>query len=185
MWYNTSGIGGNMWEEIVLMFHTMQWYIYIPLILGIVLMVFECIIPGFGILGISGLASIAGAIIAQGVLYKSPVQVLFLISICIISILLLFLIFIRSARFGIIKKTPFIQNKTALPEDYDDKKKNELSKLLGMRGVAITSMKPSGKFMIDDRVYQGVTAGEPIEKDDVVKVVDVEGSKIRVKKVEV
>lgn len=174
-----------MWEEIVIMFNTMQWYIYVPLILGIVFMVIECFVPGFGIFGICGLGSLIGAIVAQGILYKSVAQVLFLISICILAILLLFLIFIRSAKYGLIGKTPLIQNKTAIPADYSDKDKNELKKLIGMRGVAITPLRPGGKFLINDRVYQGITAGEPIDKDDIVKVVDVEGIKIKVEKVEV
>jgi membrane-bound serine protease (ClpP class) len=162
--------GGNMWEEIVLMFNTMQWYIYVP---------------GFGVFGISGFASIIGAIVAQGVLYQSIAQVLFLISITILAVLLIFLIFLRSARFGIIGKSPFVQNKTAVPVDYDSKNKNELKWLIGQRGVVITPLRPSGKFMVDDKVFEGITAGEPIDKDEIIKVVDVEGTKIKVEKVEV
>src|SRR5574344_1934939 len=124
-----------MWEEIVLMFSTMQWYIYVPLILGVILLVIECFVPGFGFFGISGFACIIGAIVAQGVLYKSVVQILFLISRTILA----FLIILRSARFGIIGKTPFVQNKTAIPVDYD--KKNELKWLIGQRGVVVTPLR--------------------------------------------
>jgi len=174
-----------MWQEIVQMFATMQWYIYVPLIVGILLLVAECFIPGFGVAGVSGLVCLVGAIVAQGVLYGSVAQILFLSSVCIIMVLLLFIIFIRSARFGLVSKTPFIQHKTAVPIDYDDKNKNELKGLVGQCGVAITPKRPTGKFMIDDKVYEGITAGEPIDKNDVVKVVDVEGIKIKIEKVEV
>ncbi len=177
--------GGNMWEEIVLMFNTMQWYIYVPLIIGVVLLVIDVLLSGFGVFGISGFASIIGAIVAQGVLYQSIAQVLFLISITILAVLLIFLIFLRSARFGIIGKSPFVQNKTAVPVDYDSKNKNELKWLIGQRGVVITPLRPSGKFMVDDKVFEGITAGEPIDKDEIIKVVDVEGTKIKVEKVEV
>lgn len=174
-----------MWEEIILMFNTMQWYIYVPLILGVILMVIECYVPGFGIFGIGGLSCIIGAIVAQGILYKSAAQILFLISLAILAILLIFLIFLRSARFGIIGKTPLVQNKTAIPVDYNNKNKNELKFLLGQRGVAITPLRPSGKFMIDKTVYEGITAGEPIDINEIIKVVDVEGNKIKIEKVEV
>jgi membrane-bound serine protease (ClpP class) len=163
----------------------MQWYIYVPLIIGVILMVIECFVPGFGIFGIGGLASIIGAITAQGILYKSVAQILFLISLAILAVLLIFLIFLRSARFGLIGKTPLIQNKTALPVDYDSKNKNELKFLIGQRGVTITELRPVGRFMIDNKVYEGITSGEPIEINEIIKVVDIEGNKIKVKKVEV
>lgn len=172
-----------MWSDITLMFNTMQWYIYIPLIIGVLLMVLECFIPGFGIAGISGLTCIIGAITAQGILYKSVAQILFLISLTIFTIFLLFLIFLRSARYGLIGKSPLIQNKTALPTDY--KQKNELSNLIGQKGITVNSLKPSGKFMIGEKVYQGITSGEPIDKDEIIKVVDVQGIKIIVEKMEV
>lgn len=174
-----------MWEEIVLMFNTMQWYIYAPLILGVILLVIECFVPGFGAFGISGFGCLIGAIVAQGILYKSVAQVLFLISLSILAVLLIFLFFLRSARFGLIGKTPFIQNKTAIPVDYDNKNKNELKWLIGQRGIVITPLRPSGKFMIDNKVYEGITAGEAIDVNEIIKIVDVEGNKIKVEKVEV
>lgn len=170
-----------MWEEIIIMFNTMQWYIYIPLILGVVLLVVESYVPGFGIFGISGFACLIGAIVAQGVLYGSAAQVLFLISLSILAVLLVFFIFLRSARYGVLSRTPFIETRTDIPVD----EKNELNMLIGQRGVAITPLRPSGKFMIDDKVYEGITAGEPVDKDDIVKVVVVEGNKIKIEKVEV
>ena len=174
-----------MWEEIVFMFTNMQWYIYVPLIIGVVLLIIECFVPGFGVFGISGLVVLAGSIIAQGVLHQSVAQVLFLASIAIVIVFILFLIFIRSARFGLISKSPFIEKRTAVSADYNDKNKNELKYLLGKKGVSITSMKPTGKFLIDDKQYEGITAGEPIEKGDIIKVIDVEGVKIKVERVEV
>lgn len=174
-----------MWEEIVSMFATMQWYIYLPLIVGVILMVIECFVPGFGVWGVSGLLCIIGAITAQGILYQSIAQVLFLISLAILAILLLFLIFLRSAKYGLIGKSPLIQSKTALPTDYDKKYRNELSVLIGQKGVTITPLRPTGKFMISKKVYEGITAGELIDKDEIIKVLDVQGSKILVEKVEV
>lgn len=172
-----------MWEEIVQAFTSMQWYIILPLCLGVVLLVIECFVPGFGFFGISGIVCLVGAIIANAVLIKSIAQTLFLIALLLVFIFLLFLIFIRSARFGLISKTPLVEKKTAVPKDYVEK--DEAKKLLGQRGVAITPFTPSGKFMIDDKVYEGITRGEPLDKNDVVKVSEVEGNKVIVEKVEV
>lgn len=174
-----------MWSEVTLMFSTMQWYIYVPLIIGVILMLIECFVPGFGIFGVGGLTCIIGAITAQGILYKSVAQVLFLISLAILAVLLLFLVFLRSAKYGLISKSPLIQSRTALPTDYDKKNKNELSSLIGQKGITISPLRPSGKFMIGQKVYEGITAGEPIDKDEIIKVVDVQGIKIVVERVEV
>lgn len=174
-----------MWEEIVLMFNTMQWYIYIPLILGVILMVIECFVPGFGIFGISGIITIVGAIVAQGILFQSVAQVLFLISLALMAIILIFLIFLRSARFGLVGKTPFIQNRTAIPTDYDSLNKNELKVLIGQRGVTVSTLRPVGKFVVNKVIYDGISEGQHIDKDVIVKVVAVEGNKIIIEKVEV
>lgn len=174
-----------MWQEIAQVFTSMQWYIIVPLCLGVVLLVIECFVPGFGFWGISGLMCLAGGIIANGVLTKSIAATLFLIALFIVIILILFLIFVRSARYGLISKTPFIERKTAVPKDYADKNKNKFKDLIGQRGVAVTPFTPSGKFMIDDKVYDGITKGEALEKNDIIKVTDVEGNKIEIEKVEV
>lgn len=169
-----------MWGEIILMFNTMQWYIYVPLIVGVILLIVESYVPGFGIFGISGFTCIIGAIVAQGILYQSAAQVLFLISLSMVAVLLVFFLFLRSAQYGILSKTPLIEKRTNIVEE-----KSELNKLVGQRGVTITPLRPSGKFMINDKIYEGITAGEPVEKDDIIKVVEVEGNKIKVEKVEV
>lgn len=174
-----------MWQEIVEAFTTMQWYIILPLCLGVILLVIECFVPGFGFFGISGIVCLVGAIIANAVLTKSIAQTLFLIALLFVFIFLLILIFIRSARFGLISKTPFVEKKTAVPRDYADKSKDKNRSLVGQRGVAVTPFTPSGKFMIDDKIYEGMTRGEPLDKNDVVKVSDVEGNKIVIEKVEV
>ena len=102
----------------------MQWYIYVPLIVGVVFLFIECLVPGFGFFGITGLLAIAGGIIANGILTKSVASSLFLVVLFFIVILILFLVFIRSARFGLISKTPFVEKRTAVPKDFADKEKN-------------------------------------------------------------
>lgn len=174
-----------MWEEIALMFSTMQWYIYVPLILGVALMVIECFVPGFGVFGISGLVAIVGAIIAQGILYQSIAQIMFLISLALLAIIILFLLFLRSAKYGLIGRTPFVERRTAVPIDNSCLSKNELSSLIGQRGLTVGPLRPVGKFMINRNVYEGITKGEHLDKDTIVKVISVEGNKIVVEKEEV
>lgn len=174
-----------MWEELALLFTSMQWYVILMLCLGVFFVVIECFTPDFGVSGIIGLSSIAGGIITHAILTKSVVQVIGLILIFSMVLIILFLIFVRSARFGLLGKTPFVEKKTAVPTDYADKRKNPFINLIGKTGLAITPLRPSGKFVLDEKVYEGISIdADLIEKGSQVKVVDVEGIKIIVERLE-
>jgi membrane-bound serine protease (ClpP class) len=53
--------------------------------------------------------------------------------------------------------------------------------MIGKRGVAYTVLRPSGKIMIDNVLYDAYTRGEYIEKDTTVVVVSDEGTSLQVK----
>lgn len=53
---------------------------------------------------------------------------------------------------------------------------------IGKIGVAQTKMYPSGIVIIDDQKFDAVTKGFPIEAGEFVKVVSVEGNRLRVQK---
>ena len=59
----------------------------------------------------------------------------------------------------------------------------EQPELLGKEGVTFTPLHPSGTAIIDQRHVDVVTEGEPIEKDEPIKVVHVEGMRIVVRRV--
>jgi membrane-bound serine protease (ClpP class) len=52
--------------------------------------------------------------------------------------------------------------------------------LMGLEGVAITSLRPSGTVLIQDRRIDVVSVGDFIEKGAHVKVVDTSGSRVMV-----
>jgi len=56
------------------------------------------------------------------------------------------------------------------------------SSLVGKTGTAFTVLRPSGKILIDDTLYDAFSRGEYIEKGEGVEVIGAEGSSIRVKK---
>lgn len=173
-----------MWEELAKIFTSMEWYVILMLCVGLLFVFIEFFLPDFGFFGISGLLSIAGGIVTHAVLTKSIIQVVGLVLIFALVIIIFFLLFIRSARFGILGKTPFVQKKTAVPTDYVNQ--SEFLNLVGEIGVAVTPLRPSGKFMIDEKVYEGICeTAEMIEKGEYIKVIKVEGIKIIVEKTEV
>lgn len=59
----------------------------------------------------------------------------------------------------------------------------EQPELVGKEGVTLTPLMPSGTVIIDGRHVDVVTEGEPVEKEQPVRVVEVEGMRIVVRQV--
>ena len=55
--------------------------------------------------------------------------------------------------------------------------------LMGLEGVALTSLRPAGTVLIQERRVDVVSVGEFIEKGAQVKVVDTSGSRVMVSRV--
>lgn len=56
------------------------------------------------------------------------------------------------------------------------------SALVGKKGTAYTVLRPSGKVMIDNQLYDACTRGEFIEKGEAIEVISSEGVTLKVKK---
>jgi len=95
-------------------------------------------------------------------------------------ILLLFLIFVRSAKYGLLAKSAIAENKTALPKDFKDKAEKELSALVGKEGLAITECRPVGKIRIEQETYEAQSIGTVIKKGEVIRVVSIEDARIMI-----
>ena len=54
---------------------------------------------------------------------------------------------------------------------------------LGRQGTAYTVLRPSGKILIDDQVYDAYTRGGFIEKGVKIEVIDEEGTSLMVKQI--
>ena len=152
----------------------------ICLAVGLILLTIEMFIPGFGAFGITGIVFIAFSLVYMVIADGSWQKVLYMIGISIIVMTIVVLIAVRSARFGLLSRSPLIQKGTALPEDYGDNDKN-YSYLVGKNGTLHTSCKPVGKVDIDGQLYAVVTDGDFIEKGAEVYVSNVDGASIFVK----
>lgn len=155
----------------------------ICIFVGLIFCAIECFVPGFGFFGISG-----GVLIVFGIVYRMVMggtwwHFLYMCVIVLIVLALVILIAIRSARFGLLSKTAFIETSTALPTDYAENDKN-YGYLLNKTGVTKTVCKPVGKIEIDGKTYEAISNGDYLEKDLLVTVVDVDGDTIVIKKVE-
>lgn len=155
----------------------------ICLAVGLVLLAIEIFIPGFGICGITGVVLVVFAVIFRVVTSHDIGHFIYLLSIIILAVGSVVLIAVRSARFGALSKTPIIETGTAIPTDYADNSKN-YGYLINKVGITKTVCKPIGKMEHDNVEYQVISNGDYIEANVKVKVVEVDGSTIVVKKEE-
>ena len=175
--YYLNGIAEN-WE-IVLFF------------IGIVFIALEVfVIPGFGIFGIIGLFTSIGALILI-MLNNDMFDFTFVVSKDIVNASLSVLISVFA--FGILILFGGIRftdshafKKISLAEtqnsDLGYVSKKYSDNLIGKNGKAFTVLRPSGKILINDEIYDATSSGEFIEKNTKVKVISNEGSNLKVKK---
>lgn len=167
------------------------WEVLILFLVGVALLLIEIlVIPGFGIVGIMGILCILTSLILSmdvrwfHALNWSSIQLALsklmaaMVGSIILSIVLLkFLPRTSLGKQVVLKTTQQHEEGYAVHTD-------ERSKLIGMSGVTITPLHPSGTMLLDDRRYDVVSEGDFIEKNTRVKVLSVEGARIVVRKVE-
>ncbi len=171
-----------VWEEFTKIFTEMNWVVIVLLVMGIIFCIVEGIVPGFGIFGILGIICEIAGIVFHAVFSTSPWQVFFLILIMTFATVLLFLIFVFSAKHGLLGSTPLVENKPAVPYDYGVDK--NFIKLIGKRGVVVDECRPVGKIKIEGRVMEALSTGNIIEKDSVVRVVKIKDNILYIEKFE-
>ncbi|TYQ15612.1 UNVERIFIED_CONTAM: membrane-bound serine protease (ClpP class) [Acetivibrio alkalicellulosi] len=169
----TLYFGGNMIAGYT------QWWPMILFILGLGLLVAEIIMPGFGVLGIGGIASMVVSVVlaapdwTQGI---SSLGIAILVSIIIIPILFK----IISKKTNLFKRLVLSEAET-VENGYVNVKGNEY--LTGKKGKTITTLRPAGTILIDDKRVDAVTDGEFLPKDTDIEVLRVEGARIVVGKI--
>lgn len=161
------------------------WLTITLMVLGIILCIIEAVIPGFGFFGIAGILCEVGAVLVHAFLcngIEHPLQILILIVMIVLVVLLIFLLFVRSARFGLLGKTPIVENNTAIPKDYGQKDQDKLKSYIGKEAITLTECKPLGKIRICDEIIEVSTKGGLISKGEVVKIVAVEDNVVYISK---
>ena len=175
--YYLNGVAEN-WE-IVLFF------------LGIILIVVEVfVIPGFGIFGVSGLIiSVSSLILIM--LNNDMFDFTFVISRDImnasLSVLISVFAFGILILFGGLRFTSSKAFKNISLDETQDTSMGYISNkypdnLVGKIGKAYTVLRPSGKIIIGDEIYDATSSGGFIEKNSKVKVVSNEGGSLKVNK---
>ncbi|MBM3252868.1 MAG: hypothetical protein FJZ16_01270 [Candidatus Omnitrophica bacterium] len=153
-----------------------DWFLVLTLIVvGFILLLIELfIIPGFGIVGISGLTFLG---IASYIAY-TRLSPLMGILISIGSLIIIFISLKLFPKTAIWKKLKL--NKVESKEEGFSHSEN-LDYLIGKEGVAITPLRPSGSAKIEGKRFDVTTEGIFLENDTKIKVIKIEGNRIVVR----
>lgn len=158
----------------------MEWLIpiIICVLAGVILLIVEAFMPGFGVPGISGiillLAGVAmtwyeyGAMVGLG----TTVAVLALVGVAIS-------VSLKSASSGRLSKSDLILNDTeTLPSENAD-----MQLLVGKEGVVKNTLRPVGTAEFDCGKLHVTSDGEYVSEGQKVRIVRVEGTQIFVNKI--
>lgn len=154
-----------------------QWWPVFLFIIGLILLVVEAFIPGFGIPGIAGISSML-----IGIIFAAPDPLRGAknlgIALALVIILTPLLIYYLK-RFGAFRSLILADS---IIDKSEDKGENGDRDLSGKRGVALTTLRPSGIVIIEEERLDAISQGEFIAVGTKVKVIGSKGLSIVVSK---
>lgn len=151
--------------------------IIICAVIGIVLLVVEFFMPGFGLPGIAGLLLLAASVVftwKEHGAYAGLGATVVVLSLGSAAVI----IFLRSATKGRISRSPLILHDNLSTDEAAD-----MHKYLHRTGVTQTVLRPAGIALIDGDRVNVVSGGEYIQSGAAVRVEEVEGSRVLVRKI--
>ena len=197
----TPGVGFPIFAAIVaLILYLVPYYLnglaenweIIALFVGVALIMVEVlVIPGFGLAGIAGISLTVGSMVLIMLnndffnFEMVPIGNIIEASLAIFGgltggVLLLFFGGVRLSQSSFFKRISLTDTQ-AQSEGYTSN--FNTSDMVGKTGTAYTVLRPSGKIMIDNQLYDAFSRGDYIEKGDAVTVLEIEGSTLKVRKV--
>ena len=196
----TPGVGFPLFAAIVaLVFYLVPYYLnglaeyweILALFVGIILLVLEIfVIPGFGVAGVLGMTLTVGSLVLIMLnndffnfdfVPLGDIVVAMFATLGGISGGALLLLFggsrlTETKAFRRMALTDTQETNQGYTSNF-----NEAS-MSGKTGTAFTILRPSGKVMIEGKLFDAFTRGEYIEKEESIEVIDTAGSALRVKK---
>ena len=155
--------------------------IVICIIAGLVLMLVEVFMPGFGLPGISSILLLLASVVMLW-LKAGPLAGFGLMLIIVALMAIALSITLRSASSGRLSKSPIILKEAERPED-GYTAASDMSIFIGREGETRTVLRPSGIANFDDVRLNVVSDGMYIKQGVEVRIVRVEGSRIVVEEI--
>lgn len=167
--------------ELTSIFTEMSWISGGLLCLGLLFVIVEVFLPGFGFFGVTGLVSLLAGIIVRIVEGLSFEQSLALILMVLGVIAIGSMLLIFSARYGMLGRAGLVETKPSLSKNYN-KPDKEYRKLVGKSGKAISNLNLGGQAKIKGKIYNVQSISSYIPMGSHVKVVSIEDNTIMVRK---
>ena len=151
-----------------------NWFAVLLLLLGFISLIIDIFVTGFGVVGLAGIILVVWGVILLAV---DVTQLTVALTISLIGGILFFLLGLKlMSRFK-------MWNRITLSQKQQNKEGYvapdvELSKYLGMDGIALTPLRPAGAAEIAGVRIDVVTEGEFIAKGARVVVNKVEGLRV-------
>ena len=165
----------------MLEFIALNFPIVICFIIGVVLMVLEAFMPGFGIAGISGIVVEVVAVVLTWFSH-GPVAALGMLLIILSVMAIAISMSLRSATNGRLSKSRLILRETESNEA-GYRSTQDMEVFLGREGKATSVLRPKGIADFDGVRLNVVSEGEFIAMGTEVRIVRIEGSRILVRPV--
>ena len=146
-------------------------------LLGMILIIVEVFLPGFGLPGIGGIVLVGAGVVMVGVHFGSLTAVgTLLVIIAVLAVLISWVL--RQASRGGKRSDLFLQERDELHTQQEDMKV-----LVGKSGTTTSVLRPAGIGDFDGVRLNVVTEGGFIEKNMPIEIVRVDGSRIVVRPV--
>ena len=146
------------------------------LLLGMILIIVEVFLPGFGLPGISGIAFAGVGIVLIGMNYGALTAVgVLLVMIAVLAVMVSWVL--RQASNGKSKAHAelFLQDREEFQQQSD------MQVFVGRKGVTMSVLRPAGIGDFDGVRLNVVTEGGFIEKDVPIEIIRVDGTRIVVR----
>jgi len=161
-------------------------------VLGVVLLLLELfVIPGFGITGITGIVLIVASLVLSMQGFVLPQfewqkgmfrRNLLVVSLSTVSAFAIFGILAYSLPQIKLFSRLRLEAAQSAEEGFTVQTREEEQRLIGKRGVAVTTLRPSGKAEIGDEIVYVETDGEFVEAGQSVEVIGVSGNRVIVRR---
>ncbi|HNU81051.1 MAG TPA: NfeD family protein [Bacillota bacterium] len=145
---------------------------------GMVLLMIEALMPGFGVAGISGIVLVLASIV---MISSSFFQAILLLAGTTAMAVILVVALYRMGYGKRFVKSMILNTEQKNEEGYVSTKGYE--KYLGMRGTVATPLRSAGTVIIDGNKIDAVSEAEFIDKGIEVEVIKIEGGRIVVKRI--
>ena len=149
------------------------------LLIGLVLVVIEMFLPGFGFVGLSGMLLLAGSVVFTWINYGAMYGSLMMIAVLILVVICL-IVSLRSASKGKLSRSRVFMKEG---DSSGETVKAEAPVEVGDTGETETLLRPAGIVLFGDRRVSVVSEGQFIDKGKTVRVSRVEGTRIVVEEI--